>query len=293
MKGLAKRIALIFVTAVLAVTAIGCSYDGYDGKYKGAYTLICAQVPDTLGARTQGPFLKNPQILCLETDNKGRGMYLYLEDTDGFLSLGIVQKEEVDRVYFYPEQSTISFRLPDRVYDIDNEKLSETELKSLLSELCSADALEQFKADNDWNAPMCEEKLDSAPIFAQKISVRWEHRKDEVNLSNNEWGECVSAFANKNGHDVIDEGGVSYYFSHSSWMATDKYGRRMYYVEGYYYVYQDVSNVSYVQYTLEMVAIINPDGSYDENVFMVELLDKESYQEQIRALKEANGWNQP
>ena len=31
------------------------------------------------------------------------------------MSLVIVQKESKDRVYFYPEDSTISFRTPDRM----------------------------------------------------------------------------------------------------------------------------------------------------------------------------------
>ena len=78
-------------------------------------------------------------------------------------------------------------------------------------------------------------------------------------------------------------------------MATDSYGRRLYYIESQYYVHsEDGAYPSSVEeYYLEMLAIINPDGSYDEEIFMIEIADKYNWQDQLKELKEANGWNQP
>lgn len=297
MKRFIKILSCICMAIFLAFAAVGCGYRGYRGEYKGAYTLIYSQVPDMYGATRDGAFLTDPQIILLESDNIGRSMYLYFESKDGFLSAGIVQKETDAAVYFYPEESTLSLRAPDRVYEISNKKVPDEDLVRLFYEICPSEALETFKAENDWNAPINEEKLDSAPIHLPKISVRWGSRKDSVNLLNTEWEKQIFALAEKNGHNLPDENRDERYFSHVNWMATDKYGRRLYYVEGYYYVNGDDESenphVNYVQYYLEMVAIIHPDGTFDTDTFMVELADKVNYQEQIKALKQANDWNEP
>ena len=297
MKRLVKMISCICMLMLFVMTVAGCGYSGYRGKYKGAYTLIYSQVPDMYGASMDGAFMRDPQLFPLDSDSYGRTMYLYMESTDGFLSAGIVQKETADTVYFYPEQSTVSFRLPDDVYDLYNKEISEDKLMALFYGLCSVETLETFKKDNDWNAPINEAKLDSVPIDAPTISVRWGSRKDKVNLLNTEWEEQIFALAKKNGHQFSEERTDSKYFSHANWMATDDYGRRLYYVEGYYYRYGDEigddPHLVYTCYYLEMVAIINPDKTFDTDTFMVELVDKVNYQEQIKALKLANGWDTP
>ena len=154
--------------------------------------------------------------------------------------------------------------------------------------------MEQFKTDNDWNLPINENKIDSAKVINPKISVRWEHRTDKVNLRDNEWMDQIFALALKNGHMLTEDNEDHRYFSHASYMATDDYGRHLYYVEAYYYIYpEDNSQIYYVRHLLEMIAIINPDGTFDSEIFMIELEDKANYQEQIRDLKIANGWDQP
>lgn len=291
MKRLLRIIVFLWVAVVL-MTSAGCAYGGYRGDYAGAYTLMCSQVPDMLGARSVGFSLLDPQILVLERDDFGRTLYMYLEDTDGFLSIGIVQKEEEGKVFFYPEWSTLSFVMPDRYYDISNFAISENTLLSLIGELCPANEMDAFKEANDWGLPLNESKLDSAEITLPKIAVRWEHRKDSVNLSQQKWEKQIVSVAHKNGH--VFDADEAFYFEHATYMATDDYGRRLYYVEGYYYIYpENDPHIWYVKHLLEMIAIINPDGTFDSEIFMVELTDKANYQEQIRDLKIDNGWDQP
>lgn len=286
-----RRIFVFLIVSLLAFGMSGCGYFGYYGSYRGAYTLIYSQVPDVFGVRASGPILLDPQILLVESDEYGRGIYLYLEDTREVLSIGIVQTERDNRVYFYPEQSTLSFKLPDRINDIDNKEISNEDLIRLMNELCSNDLLVKFKIDNDWNNPLNYGKMESAKISSPIIPLRWGSREDIVNLLDYEWEEEVFRIAIKNGH----EPGKDYrYFSHENWMATDDYGRRLYYVEAYYYIYFNNSkDIDYITYYLEMIAIINPDRSYNPDTFMVELEDKTNYHEQIKDLKLANGWNQP
>ncbi len=296
MKFFARIIALIFIAVISVTVLVGCAYAGYHGDYSDAYTLIYSQVPDILGARARGPLLVDPQIFLLEGDDHGRALYIYLEETDGFLSLGIVQKESDGKVYYYPEESTLSFRLPYRIYDIDNKSIPKDDMILLLNELCPDDIMEDFKRANDWNAPIDESKLESAEIGAPIIPARWETRTDKVNLPDYKWEDLIFEYAEKNGHKLGDENNTDKYFSHEQWMATDNYGRRLYYVEAYYYIYppaEESTQILYERHYLEMIAIINPDGGFDSEIFMTELADKVNYQEQIRELKLANGWNQP
>jgi len=154
--------------------------------------------------------------------------------------------------------------------------------------------MEDFKRVNGWNSPIDDSRLESAEICAPVIPLRWETRTDKVNLPDYKWEELIFALAERNGHKLGGENDTNKYFSHESWMATDDYGRRLYYVEAYYYEYPEGSTrIAYVRHFLEMIAIINPDGSYNEDAFMTELADKSDYRAQIRELKLANGWNQP
>lgn len=290
-----RIIALVCLVAIILTLLCSCGYRGYKKEHKGAYTLVYSQVPDTLGVRTYGILMEDPEILLLETDSYGRGLYLYYESTEWPFSVAIVQKETEDAVYFYPEQSTLSFRMPDRIFDYDNPKYSEDELKSLLNELSTPEMLEDFKAQNDWNSPIDESKLESAEITSPKISYRWSHRGDKlgIHLFSDELLEIMIDVATQNGHTITDD--YYTYFDHASWMATDCYGRHLYYLEGRYYVYGDEEdpNVEVRTYYLEMVAIVNPDNTYDTDTFMLELTDKVAYQDTIRELKINNRWNQP
>lgn len=295
MKKYVRIIALICLVAMSLTLLSGCGYRGYKKEYKGAYTLVYSQVPDTSGTRTYGILMEDPEIVLLETDSYGRDLYLYYESTEWPFSVAIVQKETDGKVYFYPEESTLSFRMPDRIFDYDNPKYSDQELKTLLDELCSPEMLESFKAQNDWNSPINEAKFESAEISSPKISYRWSHRGDNlgIQLFSDELLEIMIDVANQNGHAITDY--YYTYFDHASWMATDSYGRRLYYLEGRYYVYGDEKdpNVDVRTYYLEMIAIVKPDNTYDRDTFILELTDKSAYQDTIRELKINNGWNQP
>ncbi|MBQ8303218.1 MAG: hypothetical protein IJX97_06755 [Clostridia bacterium] len=296
MKYIAKTTALVCLLVVLTSLLFGCGYRGYKGDHPEAYTLAYTQIPGTRGAREIGPGFDDPQILLIETDSLGRGLYLYYESSEGPISIVIVQKATEEKVYFYPEDSALSFRTPDDIYDVYDKKLSKEKLTSLYRELCSDEVLAKFKEANDWNKPIDENKLDSAEITIPKISNPWSNISGKLSAFI-DWREYMLSLAVKNGHNVPEghlngSNGMNIY---TSYMATDSYGRELYYVQSSYYVYSEdgVYPSTLTEYYLEMLAIINPDGSFDKDIFMVELEDKLNWQEQMRELKEANGWNKP
>ena len=296
MKHCLKLIATLCLASLMLSLLAGCGYLGYHGEHKGAYTLVYSQVPDILGGR-EVVAIHDPQVLLLEEDSFDRGLYLYYEDSDGMLTAAIVQRETKDFVYYYPEESTLSFTIPDSMFDIDNPELSEERLKSLFDEFCTDEALTQFKAQNDWDLSINEQKLEKAPITSPMLIYRWSHRGDgiTVNLQESDWTEVMTEVAIQNGHEITDDNKYTVYLSYVSWMADDDYGRSLYYVDGRYYVYGDNEddNISHRCYYLEMVAITDPDGSFDPDTFMMELTDKENYQSVIKELKQLHGWNEP
>lgn len=296
MKYCLKLIATLCLFSLMLSLLAGCGYLGYRGEHKGAYTLVYSQVPDILGAR-EVVALHHPQVLLLEEDSFDRGLYLYYEDSDGMLTAAIVQRETKDFVYYYPEESTLSFAIPDSMFDIDNPELSEERLKSLFDEFCTDEALTQFKAQNDWDLSINEQKLEKAPITSPMLIYRWSHRGDgiTVNLQESDWTEVMAEVAIQNGHEITDDNKYTVYLNYVSWMADDDYGRSLYYVDGRYYVYGDKEDyhISSRCYYLEMVAITDPDGSFDPDTFMMELKDKANYQSVIKELKQLHGWNKP
>ena len=301
MKNRTKIMAFICLLTILLSLLVGCGYDGYAGEHKAAYTLFCTQVPDTRGVRDATIGLDDPQILLLETDSFGRGLYLYIESTGEEISLGIVQRSDGERVYFYPEESTLSFQVPYHWYDLYDHELSDEELKALLGEVCEPEMIDALKALNDWSSPVDEEKLDSAEIRTPVFEYRWSDRTDSVNLTEDEWLSALIPLIIEQGVALEQLPNGEYdnvYFDRAAYMATDAYGRRLYYVQIYYYIYPeitdaDIPNVQYFKYILETVAIINPDALYDPETFAVELYEKVNYQDQIREHKIANGWNTP
>ena len=92
-------------------------------------------------------YCTDPQIILLEKDGMGRGLYLYYEDPEGLLSICIVQRETDEHVYFYPEQSTLSFRLPDYMYGRGDEEIADEELIGILRSVCTDEKLNEFKSE--------------------------------------------------------------------------------------------------------------------------------------------------
>ena len=292
-----KTLMLTFSLCLILFTLCACAYSGYAGDHAGAYTLTYTQVPGTKGATRYWLSYRDPQILLLETDSEGRGLYLYYESCESPLSLVIVHRESEDRVYFYPEDSTISFRTPDHIYEVYDEKKTDSELISLRKELCSDEVLEKFKEENDWNKPIDESRLESAAITRPIIDTPWGNRQGKIVTAFIDWRDLMLDLAVKNGHNVPEyflngHYGMNIY---DSYMATDAYGRELHYINSQYYIYTEegVYPEGYTAYYLQMLAIINPDGSFDRESFMIELSDICDPDEEMRILKERCGWNQP
>ena len=127
----------------------------------------------------------------------------------------------------------------------------------------SEEDIEKLKEYNDWGKETDNEKCTKAKIEYKKTDGPLNKRKI-LKLASEHLGNDF-----KNHVSSID------------FITTDLHRRLMYICYGKY------SCNRYI------VFIFNPDGSYDEENYAVELEDLQNYQDQLKAFKDANNWDKP
>lgn len=124
-------------------------------------------------------------------------------------------------------------------------------------------AVAELKLRNDWENPLQQEKMSKRRIDAPR------HFLDGV----------LAAFRQA----VPTAAGASI---SGNYVDADGKGRILY----YFYVYQKDEEEGQRIEERSYIAIFNEDGTYDPNTWLAELEDIYAYQEQLHALKLANGW---
>jgi len=302
---------LVLITVFLSLFS-GCSFNGYKGKYRAAYTAAINCIPNTRGYWCgEGPFFKDPVIYPLEKDEYGRTMYVYFEshwssDFRETFHVLIVQKEDGDTAYYYPEDNFLSKAMP--YADLSHSDYTSSKTKERLYSVYTDEELTALKTLNNWNEPIQTEKCDHSSFRTISEHVfKQNGRGGNISFSSNQWNEVIRQTAIENGHVLSyqDEYGnidnIDVY-SKIYWMSTDEYGRELYYIDAYYYHYShyeipprysEDEGYSSIEYYLYMIAILQPDGSHSLQEFIVELDNLCTPQAQMKALKASNGWNTP
>ncbi len=125
------------------------------------------------------------------------------------------------------------------------------------------DQIETLKKENDWDQPLDNQKMSRRKPYAPHIQI------DNV----------LSKF-----HDeILTEPGSGL---GASFCDTDGAGKVLY----YYIVYDIDRNDDIYVDERTYIAVINEDGTYNADTWIEELEDIYAYQEQLHALKLANGW---
>lgn len=124
--------------------------------------------------------------------------------------------------------------------------------------------IEDLKKKNDWDKGIDVEKCIRVKITRKK-GLSPIDDEDIIELYKKAFGK--DALSIKSARQAI------WFF------IADDYGRSMYLGYG--------ENKSYC------VMLINPDGSYDEETWLMFLQDPNNYQDELKAFKELNDWNEP
>ena len=148
-----------FLATLCALLMVGCSYE-YEGKHADLYSMACKNLIAINGYIPQGEYTDDPLIYELEKDEYGRVLFSY-QEFGSVVHLLIMQKSENNLVYYYPEDCYLSFRTELSKYLGD---FTQQDLMQILQTHLTEEDRTAFKALNDWNEPLQEEKCDSTPI---------------------------------------------------------------------------------------------------------------------------------
>lgn len=133
-------------------------------------------------------------------------------------------------------------------------------------ESISDEDINDLKLSNDWNKPLNEDKLSSRPI----------HR----NYNGYSGIIAYDSFSHGIGMEAGAEAGVRF-------VDYDGKDKILYFVAKYDADYYDGIDVKSRYYLM----IINEDGSYDKDTFVIEIEDLYNYQKQLHEFKINNGWS--
>lgn len=253
-------------------------------RYKGDYIELFSVATNNLfGAKGYRVFEFadfHPFIDVLETDDYGRTLFFFTEDTGKHhgttegttfgTAIFVMQKSDNEFVYFYQDDCYTPYRMPKGLrYIPENyrDELPEDDIKTL-------------KERNDWNKEINLEKCTKA-----KIS----DNDPKGNLKAEKCEPVIKAYAKQNGYK-----GDDHLYRYDIFCNADTYGRELYYVKaiGSDALGEGVSTTSKTQY-FEFAVIFTSDNSCSiENVCEVSS-DSLDYYEKIMNLKKTANWNQP
>ena len=248
-----KSAVIVFLIGIMLM---GCT-DKKDKTYTGEYPeLYSVAINSLLGA--EGYFISevwfDSRILPLEEDAHGRRIFLYFENAQiSSYSLLISQKSDDKYVYFYPDYNFISI-----VKEVEDTDLIATSEKDFLLE-----DVEELKIKNDWDKELDLEKCVKVEIVREKamgpISIKNLQEPYEKAL-----GEDAYSYKYNTSFFIMDDYGRSMYLGIGTW-GSDRF----------------------------VVMIFQPDGTYEEKGYFMDIEDAQKYQDQLKAFKEANDWNKP
>lgn len=259
-KRIFQLLSVIFILTLLS----GCFImpeDHYSGDYPELFTVAISSLLGARGYSTSEIF-HEALILVIDEDSYGRIMFYYTEDSEiSSFNLLISQSSSETHVYFYPHFNFISLPL-DEIY-------FERNVYGIFNVIFPEEMVEKLKQRNDWERPLNLEQAISVEIVRAKPT-----------------GPIPRAILREAHRESLGEharGTVHYRYFNS-----DNYGRSI-------YVFSKRVNArsESVSGNHHAVVLFQPDGTFDENLGVMELTDWFHYQEELKEFMEKNDWNQP
>ncbi len=184
--------------------------------------------------------------------------------------LTVLESDQYDRkLFLYSEGNLIS------TYSLIISQGSDSEYAyfypdynfiSSSSDSFTTEEIAELKKNNDWDEEINRDKCIKVNIAGTK------DEKGPINVKN-----IMSLYQKVMAEDADDSTYVSY-------LTSDQYGRS---------IYSKFAKMRPEGVGRCIVMIFQPDGTYDENKSYMELTDYYDYQDKLKELKEANGWNEP
>jgi len=305
---------MIAVIAVVAITIVAVFLNRlfreaepvYSGDYPELFSVAISSVLG-MGIDIGWNF---PDIMILEEDDYGRIIFEYYE---GHLypSRLIIQKVEGDYAYFYPHYNfmlrTQGTSLTQYIPDFQDEEMlvQWLEFQGELQELERAE--HQRRLDGDFSST-CEElrelqelmslileEVPGDPGFPARLienlkqANSWNQEMSDTNefvrirvVREKETGPIPPEILVEVHYEFISESNsrrsVNSVFYSMVFLRTDNYGRSIY---------------SSLKGDTQFVILFQPDHTFDPEMGIFEITERNSYQTELRLFMEANGWDTP
>jgi len=243
-----KLITKSLILPIMCVLLLLTSCIPREFEYRGDYPeLYSVALNSLLGAIGYEPSkMLSPTITVLETDNYGRILFSYSENSVGDIpdfSHIIIQKSDDGYAYFYSHYNFVSG----------------------LGRHSRDEAFYDLKEANSWNREMSDD--------SKFERVRIVRRKEDGPISDNQLFDVY--------HEVFPGVELNRHSNprvHMRFFRTDDYGRS---------IYIGIGDRVYI------VAIFQPDYSFDLETDTLDITSINNYQTELRLFMEANGWNTP
>ena len=270
-----KRIFSILLIILLLSTSLslfGCkSYEySYGGEYPDLYTVAINSVIGSVGYHP-GERIFDPEIAILETDSKGRTLFVYNELTSIFgdsslVALCIVQKSDTNWAYYYEDYNYI-FANTINEFEVNKESqfiyYEYVDIPGVWIKV-DKEKMENLKKQNDWEKEINLNKCVSKQLMTNKKEPTIEENGLDKIYQN--------AFKLKNEE-------VPSLNSYCTYCYKDNYDKHLYLMEHY--------NVDVQESPYRVVLIENK-----EYIDSIEISGYD-FQEKVKRFKEQNGWNNP
>ena len=238
----------------MIVIAVACV--NKDGVYNGEYPeLYTVAIYSLLGSTgyIQSERRFPAVIRTVEEDAYGRKMFIYYEQSH-ISTYSILISQNSDDEYAY-------FYPDYNFISVEKSKWQYTNTLGPPEDDFVIEEIEELKRKNDWGKEIELDRCVKVKIVREKESGPVEDKKLE------------RVYYETLGEDV---GPHVKYMIH--FLITDSYGRSIY--------------LWYGNSGSEIVMLFQPDSSYGEESLM-ELKELQNYQDELKAFKELNDWNQP
>ncbi|MCL2222839.1 MAG: hypothetical protein FWB92_11010 [Oscillospiraceae bacterium] len=262
-----KKTAMIISAGLITVMVLSACVrfpdDHYSGDYPELFTVAVYSLLGIQGYSISDIILQplsEVMIFPTDQDSYGRILFIYIEDSGiSTPSLIISQYSSETHVYFYPHFNFISAP--------SDELIFEHEYGRLINIVFPEKLVDELKKKNDWGQPL------NLNIAARAEIVR---TKSAGPLSRNALREAHGISLGENSIGRL----------HYRYFDTDTYGRSI-------YVFSRNVNRRDIVGNHFAVVLFHPDGTFDEDLGVMELTEWFNYQEMLKEFMELNGWNQP
>ena len=264
---MAKKMLLISMVIFLIPAFLsGCFKIGYKGENPELYTVAIYNFFGAHGYGSNGEIHIPAELGVIEEDSYGRVLFYYDEGiVDEGCGYGILPKSADGYAYYYEDDCILCAK---------NDWQGNGEVT--YEEWFTAEELSAFKARNDWDQLIREEKCTKKAVLSRKPG-------EKLNLEKKDFEKATKDWLTNNGFPIKSDKRI---YTTKEFFMADDYGREIYCI----YVNETCLDAT-IDERIVLAVMFMPDGTCDPTVSVICIDDMKNYRDQMKAFRQSNGWD--